>query len=314
MIYDKNTVYAAGTLCWRRIDGVIHLLVIHRTVQQDDTFPKGKLDPGETLPAAAVRETWEETGLNVTLGAPLGFRRYDLSNGKVKEVHYWCAEVSDKAARRSTFTANDEVESVRWVPLDQVAQTLSYELDRDLLDAFTTLMNEDALETFAVILLRHAKALDASTYHEPDQKRPLATRGRHQAEEIVTALAAFGPSKVISSSSIRCIQTVEPFSVAHSKKIKKKDAISQHRFDDGEPEARDLIAKRLAKGKNAIICSHGPVLPALLRELALATDTDITNAVSLSSRLDTAAFSVYHIRRNEPRSPIVAIETHDPLV
>ena len=65
-----TAVYAAGAVCWRFIDGKLHVLVIHRTVYGDVTIPKGKVDPGESLPRTAVREIAEETGLDVALGVP----------------------------------------------------------------------------------------------------------------------------------------------------------------------------------------------------------------------------------------------------
>ena len=69
--------YAAGTVPFRYIideDGNPQLMVllVHRTKWKDVSFPKGKLDPGETLPQAAARETLEETGIGVTLGVNLG--------------------------------------------------------------------------------------------------------------------------------------------------------------------------------------------------------------------------------------------------
>lgn len=57
-----TAIYAAGAVCWRLIDGKVHVLVIHRTVYGDVTIPKGKVDPGESLPQTAVREIEEETG------------------------------------------------------------------------------------------------------------------------------------------------------------------------------------------------------------------------------------------------------------
>lgn len=314
MKFIDNTVYAAGTICWRMIDGVLHLLVIHRTLQQDDSFPKGKVDPGESLPAAAVRETWEETGLDVSLGVPLGFVQYSLGNGKTKEVHYWCAKVTEKAAKKSNFVSNDEVESIRWVPVHQVADELTYDLDREVFERFVDVVSSDALNSFSLTLLRHAKALDPLTYHEPDKTRPLATRGRHQAESIVEALAAFGPQKVISSSSIRCLQTIEPFVLAYRFDVKEVDGISQHKFDGDPTEVRALVLKRIDKKKNTIICSHGPVLPVLVSEIMDATETAMTNKISSASHLDTAAFTVVHLRVDDPTSPVIAIETHDPLV
>ena len=86
-------VLAAGALCWRYIDGKLRVLVIYRGDRADVSLPKGKVDPGETLPQTAVREIGEETGIAITLGAPLGTVEYTLPNGREKVVYYWAAEV-----------------------------------------------------------------------------------------------------------------------------------------------------------------------------------------------------------------------------
>jgi 8-oxo-dGTP diphosphatase len=313
-IKNPSTIYAAGTICWREIKGIIHLLVIHRTAQKDDTFPKGKLDLGESLPQCAVRETWEETGLSVKLSAPLGLTTYPLANGKTKEVHYWAAEVSDDAVKASTFAPNEEVASVRWVPLHKVARELTYELDREVLKRFEALVESEAHRSFAIILLRHAKALDPLTFLDSDQRRPLAERGLRQAEQIVPTLAAWAPTKLISSSSVRCLQTIDPYSIRSKRKVTDTDVISQHTFAGPTQEITELIDRRLHKQKNAIICSHGPVIPVLLDEIIDATGTERTFALTHSAELDTASFTVVHLRRDNPRSPIIAVETHDAFV
>ena len=65
-------VLAAGAVCWRIVDGKPKVLVVYRGDRADVSLPKGKVDPGETLPETAVREIREETGLEIVLGAPLG--------------------------------------------------------------------------------------------------------------------------------------------------------------------------------------------------------------------------------------------------
>src|SRR5699024_6277151 len=71
-------VLAAGALCWRQHKGRLQVLVIHRPRYDDWSFPKGKLDDGETLPECAVREVGEEVGLKVRLGVPLPIIRYQV--------------------------------------------------------------------------------------------------------------------------------------------------------------------------------------------------------------------------------------------
>ena len=59
----QSPVVAAGVLCWRLVRGQARVLVVRRTRYDDLSVPKGKLDPGEAAPEAAVRELMEETGV-----------------------------------------------------------------------------------------------------------------------------------------------------------------------------------------------------------------------------------------------------------
>ncbi|WP_367651783.1 NUDIX hydrolase [Curtobacterium sp. MCPF17_052] len=67
---QSGPVIAAGAVVWREQDGEPLVLLIHREHHKDVSFPKGKVDPGESIPEAAVREIDEETGYRVHLGAP----------------------------------------------------------------------------------------------------------------------------------------------------------------------------------------------------------------------------------------------------
>ena len=63
--YPEIEVWAAGGVVWRRSDVGVEVLLAHRPAHRDWTFPKGKLDPGETLRQCARREVEEETGVRV---------------------------------------------------------------------------------------------------------------------------------------------------------------------------------------------------------------------------------------------------------
>ena len=56
--------------------------MVHRPRYKDWSWPKGKLDPRETYPAAAAREVAEEIGDAVVLGVPLPSLQYTTSDGK----------------------------------------------------------------------------------------------------------------------------------------------------------------------------------------------------------------------------------------
>jgi hypothetical protein len=67
-------------------------------------------------------------------------------------------------------------------------------------------------------------------------------------------------------------------------------------------------------GKATVLCSHGPVLPDVLSELALATGTLRGSYLGSASALEVGAFSVVHLSATNPGSGIVSIETHAPTV
>ena len=109
-------VYAAGAVLWQQ-DGTdpvkpeLQVAVIHRPRYDDWSLPKGKLDPGETAPVAAVREVFEETGHHSILGRRLVNVSYEIDQG-VKKVYYWAA--------RSTggeFAPGREVDQLIWLPV-----------------------------------------------------------------------------------------------------------------------------------------------------------------------------------------------------
>lgn len=82
---------AAGVLCWRRAaskPGGLEVLLVHRPRYDDWSWPKGKVKGGEPLPRTAVRETAEETGLEVVLGRPLDDVHYRLPDKHGKHVAY----------------------------------------------------------------------------------------------------------------------------------------------------------------------------------------------------------------------------------
>lgn len=136
-------VKAAGGVVWRPApDGGegIEVLIVHRPRYDDWSLPKGKLDPGEGFEDAAVREIAEETGVHGRLGTALGEVRYTDRRGRPKVVRWWAVEVD----RVSTRTAGeDEVDEVRWVPLGEVDDLLTYATDAAVLDRFRATAPDD---------------------------------------------------------------------------------------------------------------------------------------------------------------------------
>jgi 8-oxo-(d)GTP phosphatase len=307
-------VWAAGGVVWRIVDGKLRVLLVHRTKYRDATLPKGKVDPGEALPTTAVREIHEETGIRVHLGVPVVVSVYHLPNGREKIVHYWAAEATDDAVRQSDFVPNKEIAAIEWLTVKKARARLSYPVDIEILDAFAALVDKGALQTFPIIVLRHAKATPRDGWKRADTDRPLTARGRRQADAIVPALAAFGPRRIVSSPAARCLATVGPLSAALDRKVDETSLISQDAWEQGDADVRTVIGARVRARKPVVLCSHGPVLPDILSELALATGTMPGSHLGNSSALTFGAFSVAHLSVDHPGSGIIAIETHQPAV
>jgi 8-oxo-dGTP diphosphatase len=122
-------IEAAGGIVARDVDDATEVAVVHRPRYDDWSFPKGKLDPGETFEDAALREVREETGLVCKLGAELASARYEDNKGRPKVVRYWLMQVVDDPG----FEPNDEVDELRWLSPDAARELLTYERDRELL-------------------------------------------------------------------------------------------------------------------------------------------------------------------------------------
>ncbi|WP_167132279.1 NUDIX hydrolase [Paramicrobacterium chengjingii] len=310
MSRHEKAVYAAGAVCWRAIDGEIRVLVIHRTKHGDVTLPKGKVEPGESLPQTAVREIKEETGFGVTLGVPVGIAHYTVGSGRDKYVHYWAAEVTDAAVRKSTFVPNSEVAAEEWVSISRARRYLSYPQDVDVVSRFSDLVDEGVTATFALIVMRHAKATSPGDWDGSDASRPLTAKGVRQATSAVPSISAWSPKKIVTSTAVRCVTTVAPLAAALGVEPKQSEALSQDAWEDGTSDVRGVVGKRVRKRKTAVLCSHGPVIPEVLREIALATGTLDGSYLRDAAALGTGEFSIVHLSATNPGSGIITIETH----
>ena len=307
-------VLAAGAVCWRLVDGKARVLLVHRGDRADVSLPKGKLDPGETLPQTAVREIAEETGLAITLGAPLGTVEYTLPSGREKVVYYWSAEVGDHALELSSFSPNTEIASIEWVPLEKARKKLSYAHDIDVLDRFEERLLAGRARTFAIIALRHGTAVPPSTWDGEDSTRPLMQRGADQALSIAPAIAAYAPAKLISSTAARCLATIAPLAGRLGLEVKASKAVSQDAWETATGNVEKVVAKRLAKRVTAVICSHGPVLPDIILEVARLTNTRTDSALRRAAELSTGEYAVLHIALDGHTPAIVAVESHGPAL
>ena len=162
---------AAGTVPWRRRRGQLEVALVHRPKYDDWAWPKGKLDPDEEWPVAAVRETHEETALEVRLGRPLPAAAYTVldrdGEPTTKEVRYWAAEVTGGGGPLA-----NEIDEVRWLDVVAASDRLDYARDRDQLRAVVRADKAGGLSTWPLAFIRHAKSLPRGPVDRP--RRPAA--------------------------------------------------------------------------------------------------------------------------------------------
>jgi 8-oxo-dGTP diphosphatase len=106
------------------------ILLVHRPAHDDWSLPKGKALDDETDEACALREVEEETSLRCALEFELPSTRYRDAHGRPKVVRYWAMRPLDGEAAPAT-----EVDGLRWLPLSEAGRALTWDGDREVLDA-----------------------------------------------------------------------------------------------------------------------------------------------------------------------------------
>jgi 8-oxo-dGTP pyrophosphatase MutT (NUDIX family)/phosphohistidine phosphatase SixA len=307
-------VLAAGAILWRKEKNTLKVLLIHRGRYDDWSWPKGKLDKGEGISEAAVREIKEETGIKISLGPKLFESKYALANGSKKIVHYWSAKVSDSALKNQKFKPDEEVSSIKWVTVEEARNLLTYTHDNDPLDVLVKLEQENSLDTRAVIILRHAKATPRDQWKKGEATRPLLPLGLIQAAALATTLKAFSPKLVVTSSWKRCMDTVLPYLNKHKGKLVERSQLSELGAKNGPKRTIKLVHKLVDTGKSVVICSHRPALPTIVKAISSYADKSQRKELEEVLAMKPGQMYVLHFTKNKGKKTgkIVAIESIAP--
>lgn len=279
-------IQAAGAVLWRKSDKLkLEIAIIHRPRYDDWSLPKGKVESGESHISAGYREIQEETGYESTFGPEIGTVVYKLE-GAPKEVRYWAA-----AATVKTGTPNpQEVDEVLWLEPMKAKEKLTNKDDRAIVDFFL----EFGADTFPIILLRHAKALKRTDWDGDDGDRPLEHRGQLQAKRLLPIYLPYGISEVHTSDSLRCIETI----VLMARLIEKTPIFSADLSEYGYAKDReaplDYVQDLMNRGAAAIVCSHNPIIPKLVKKLV-----GKKYFKSMDRELEPAQAIVLHCRAGE---------------
>lgn len=252
----SGEIAAAGAVVWRPGRGSVEVAVVHRPRYDDWSLPKGKLDPRESIREAAWREVAEETGARVALGRFLMRTRYPVGDDR-KVVDYFAARYVS-----GSFVPNDEVDELRWLPVDEAAEVVDY--DREVLTAFTEL----PADLTTLLLVRHAKAGSRAEWQDADELRPLSANGRKQLDGVRTMGRVCGADRVFSAPLVRCVQTVQPIADDLGTRVVEEELVSEKAYEGNAEEAVNRVLDIVADGGAPVICSQGGVIPDLVSRLA----------------------------------------------
>jgi 8-oxo-dGTP diphosphatase len=270
-----HEIRAGGGIVWRpaRDHSGIEVAVIHRPRYDDWSFPKGKVDRGESEFDAALREVFEETGYRVRPGRALGEVRYERRNGARREkvVRYWAMQ-----ATSGSFTPNDEVDELRWLGLDEVVQGLTRDTDREIFERFRS----GPISTRTVLVVRHGSAGSRSEWSGDDRLRPLDDAGLRQADELVRVLSPFDVRTIVSADFVRCVQTMEPLAASLGLDVGEEPLLSEQGFPGHESQAVELLRGRADDDESVVFCSQAKVVPPLIERLAAEDGVELTHVRS----------------------------------
>lgn len=111
-------------------------------------------------------------------------------------------------------------------------------------------------------LIRHATAGVRDSHNPRDDQRQLDEYGHNQAQAIADRLGGEPILGIFSSPAIRCVQTVEPLAARLGLRV----SIAPELFE-GASSSRSIEYLRSFVGQSVVLCSHGDVIPDMLRIL-----------------------------------------------
>jgi 8-oxo-dGTP diphosphatase len=257
---ETPLIQAAGAVLWRKNSKAeIEIAVIHRPRYDDWSIPKGKVENNESHIATAYREVLEETGYTSTFGPEIGSVVYKLE-GAPKEVRYWAAQAHDVAEGKPS---PEEVDQLEWLTPKLAKERLTNKDDRKIVDYFL----EFGIDTFPIVLLRHAKALKRDDWDGDDGDRPLEHRGQLQAKRLLPIYLPYGVNEFHTSDALRCIETIEPMVRSLSAVPIYSADLSEYGYAKDKDVPLDYVQDLMDRGVPALVCSHNPIIPKLVKKL-----------------------------------------------
>ena len=317
-----SVVRAAGGLVWRVRADTLQVQLVHRPRYDDWSWPKGKLENGESVQTAAMREVAEETGKPIVLGRPLPGLRYLTAEGRVKEVRYWVGRRARQghdsyalAARPPVAPMNRrEVDHTEWLSVDDAARRLTRATDRGPLAALADAYDKGLLHTRAIVIARHGRAVPRSGWHGSERNRPLTPIGHGHAAALVPVLAAYGVEQAVSSRWERCATTIDPYVRAAGIRPTFSEYLTEAQHERSPSRVAATVRELLTEStESTVLCTHRPVMPTLMDVLAQHAPPEVADGLPAQDPfLEPGTALVAHIATTPKGPRVVATELVAP--
>jgi broad specificity phosphatase PhoE len=154
-------------------------------------------------------------------------------------------------------------------------------------------------------LVRHAHAGDKRGWAGPDRLRPLSGAGRREAQGLLTQLRDYRITRILSSPTVRCLETVEPLARRRGLTVEPRELLGV----DADPAMLVALLVDPAAAE-AVLCSHGELIGTALRRLA----ADATDAGSLVWPKGSTWVLEVDGGQVTPRRYLPPLRLHDPEV
>lgn len=122
---------SCGTVIFRKTRGKYAVLLIKNRYTDCWSFPKGHVEPGENEYQTAIRETKEETGIDVKIEN--GFRmESNYLIGKKKNIEKTVVYFTALTTRAYVVPQPEEISAFKWFFEDEFPYDHSFENDRTI--------------------------------------------------------------------------------------------------------------------------------------------------------------------------------------
>jgi 8-oxo-dGTP diphosphatase len=140
-----------------------------------------------------------------------------------------------------------------------------------------------------LLVVRHADAGDKRGWKGPDLLRPLSAAGHRQAEGLVVRLEDYPIERILSSPSLRCVQTVRPLAADRFLEIEPLAALG---VGAGPVEVLEVFWDLALR--NTVLCTHGETIGRLMEQLA-------ADGLTVTDPLDWPKGSTWLLQRTDRR-------------